>query len=374
MAQIPCEASLRPDWLGVSFKSETERHRQRVWDLVQKHVATVVDDMDWDAGAQSRFFETCFRHDIGARFETSSINAERNAGLSVLNLSGLYWSLSSVYAQMKLLSDIHSFKGRFHYTRLDAQVTTLNPSQSAEQICTDVTERRLWIRGYQGWKQEGLRDIDGNVINGASACFGAPISNRRATSYNKAAEQKWKTPARRDEVRLRDAWAEEHTSAIATAITGARSENEAIEAYVSNTSAAIAQHMQYLDITGTPTPKPKNWARGRKAPKWWSETLEQDIEPIKLNRRPQNDCWTKLDNGATQYGATVMECVADLMATGRAPHVSQALYDVAQILLSKVKHEDLVRAAQELPEDQRADFVNLLESCKNEAAEHLEFV
>ena len=374
MAQTPCESSLRPDWLGVSFQSETERHRQQVWDLVQSSVADVVDDMDWDVGAQSRFFEQCFRHEVGARFETSPIDAERNGGLSVLNLSGLYWSLSSVYTQMKLLNNIHSFKGRFHYTRLDAQVTTLNPSQSAEQICVDVEEKRLWIRGYQGWKQEGFRDINGQIINGASACFGAPASNRRATSYNKAAEQKWQTPARRDEIRLRNEWAEQHTSAIATAIAGARSENDAIDAYVSTTSAAIAQHMQYLDITGTPTPKPKNWARGRKAPKWWNETLEQDITPIKLNRKPQNDCWTKLENGATQYGATVMECVTDLMATQRADHVSQALFDVAQILLSKVKHEDLVQASLRLPEDQRRDFINLMESAKDSASEHLEFV
>lgn len=161
---------------------------------------------------------------------------------------------------------------------------------------------------------------------------------------------------------------------IATAVAGASSENEAISAYVSNTSAAIAQHMQYLDITGTPSPKPKNWARGRKAPKWWDETLDQDIEPIKLNRKPQNDCWTKLSNGATQYGATVMECVTDLMATGRSDHVSQALYDVSRMLLSKVKHEDLVEAAQRLPERDRDDFIRLLEETKNEAAQHLEFV
>lgn len=374
MAQTPCESSLRPDWIAISFQSATESHRQQVWELIQHHVGEVAGDLAWDTSGSSRFFETCFRHDIGARFESSSINAERNAGLSVINLSGMYWALSSVYAQMKFLNHVHNFKGRYHYTRLDAQVTTLNPSQSAEQICIDVTERRLWIRGYQGWKQEGFRDIDGNVINGASACFGAPISNRRATSYNKGLQQQWKTPARRDEVRLRNAWAEEHTTAICEAIAGAPSENEAIDAYVNTTSAAIAQHMQYLDITGTPIPKPKNWARGKVAPKWWNETLEQDIEPITLSRKPQNDCWQKLSNGTDQYGRTVFECICDLLASGRSPHPSQALYDVSRVLLSKVKEEDVIAAAEVLPEDQRRDFVNLMAECKNEAAEHLEFV
>ena len=126
---------------------------------------------------------------------------------------------------MRLISELNEFKGRYHWTRLDCQVTTLNPSQSAEQICTDIQERRLWIKGYRGWEQKGIRDIDGNVINGASACFGAPTSDKRATSYNKGAEQNWPVPARRDEIRLRRAWAEEHMKILATAISGASSEN-----------------------------------------------------------------------------------------------------------------------------------------------------
>ena len=245
--------------------------------MVQHHIGRVSGDLDWEVSSASRHFERCFRHEIGARFEVSGANAETNALTSVLNLSGLYWALSSVYEQMRFISHLHSFKGRYHYTRLDAQVTTLNPTQSAEQICIDVEERRLWPKGYQGWEQKGIRDLDGNVLNGASACFGASVSNRRATSYNKAAEQGWDIPARRDEVRLRGDWAEQHTNAIATAIAGAASENEAISAYQETTSAAIAQHMQYLDITGTPIPKPQNWARGKKAPKWWSEWNQAQV-------------------------------------------------------------------------------------------------
>ena len=342
--------------------------------MVQFHVAQVTDSHDWDKNAQSRFFEKCFRHEIGARFESSPICSKLNSGVSLFNLSGLYWALSSVQAQMRLLSHIYSFEGRYHFTRLDAQVTTLNPSQSAEQICTDITERRLWIRGYQGWEQEGLRDLDGNVINGASACFGAANSNRRATSYNKAAEQGWDIPARRDETRLRGEWAEKHTVQICEAIAGADSENEAINAYVNSTSTAIAQHMQYLDITGTPIPKPKNWARGKHAPKWWNETLEQDIEPVRLDRKQQNGCWEKLGSCADQYTKTVFECVVDLLQTGRSPQTGQALHDVAQMLLAKVKTEDLIEAAQGLPEEQRGEFVSFVKKCQDDAAVHLEFV
>lgn len=372
MAQAPCENSLRPDWLGVSFKSTTERHQQQVWDLIQHHIARVTDDQDWEVGSASRHFERCFRHEIGARFEISSLQAERNAGLAVLNLSGMYWALSSVYEQMRLLSHIHQFKGRFHYTRLDAQVTTLNPSQTAEQICTDVAERRLWIKGYQGWEQKGIRDLDGNVINGASACFGAATSNRRATSYNKSAEQLWDVPARRDEARLRGDWAEQHTTAIATAIAGASSEDAAITAYTEATSATIAQHMQYLDITGTPIPKPKDWARGKKAPKWWSETLDQEITPVKLNRKPERDCFARFAFMRMQWGPTWAECCADLVAKGRAPSVEQASFDLAQRMLSVLRPEHLQKASELLPEAEREAFITEMLAAGDRASIHTE--
>ena len=340
--------------------------------MVQHHIGRVAGDLDWEVSSASRHVERCFRHEIGARFEVSGANSETNALTSVLNLSGLYWALSSVYEQMRFISHLHSFKGRYHYTRLDAQVTTLNPTQSAEQICIDVEERRLWPKGYQGWEQKGIRDLDGNVLNGASACFGAAVSNRRATSYNKAAEQGWDIPARRDEVRLRGDWAEQHTNAIATAIAGAASENEAISEYQKATSAAIAQHMQYLDITGTPIPKPQNWARGKKAPKWWSETLEQDITPLKLTRKPEEDIETRFAHMKAQWARTFAEYLGYRVRSGKSENFLQSSIDTSLQLLQHAKAEDVLRVAEGLPESHRAAFIEAYNGCIDLAASHSE--
>lgn len=374
MAQMPCESSLRPDWLATTFKSASSRHQESVWTLAQMTMDSIAPDVGWDESSGSRHFDRVLQHPAGMRFEYSSIKSERNAGLALITCTGKFFSLSSVYEQMRFFERIHSFKGRFHYTRLDAQVTTLNPSQSAEQIVTDVNENRLWIKGYRGFESHGLRDINGEPTGGLSACFGAPSSDRRATSYNKAAEQGWTTPARRDETRLRGQWAEEHTALIATSVAGATSENEAIDAYQQATATALVQHMQYLSLEGKALPRPKDWARTAKVPKWWSETLEQEITPVKLNRKEQNDCWRRLSHCTDQYGRTFFECVTDLLASGRSKHPSQALYDVAQQMLSKAKPEDIRAAAEALGPEQAKDFVNLLEEAKNSAAEHLEFV
>ena len=369
---MPCESSLRPDWLTVTFRSGSEKHQAKVWQLVQTQIARVTDSTEWETSQASKHFDRCFRHEIGARFETEDIDTSSPHLTSVFSLSGSYWALSSVYEQMRLITELDSFIGRYHWTRLDCQVTTLNPSQSAEQICTDIQERRLWIKGYKGWEQKGIRNIDGEVINGASACFGSPASDKRATSYNKGAEQEWPIPARRDETRLRGQWAEEHMSILATAIAGAPSENAAIEAYQAACSQAISQHMQYLDITGTPIPRPKNWARGLKKPKWWSETLEQEHEPVKLTRKAKSDVFERIAHMRMQWAPTWAEACAQMRVEGRSDSVTQASFDLAQQMLSGLRPEHVQRVIDTVEPDQRNALLCELMDAADRAAVHAE--
>ena len=340
--------------------------------MVQGHISRVSDRAEWETSQASKHFDLCFRHEIGARFETQEIGDSRSTVNSVFSLSESYSALSSIYEKMRLISELNEFEGRYHWTRLDCQVTTLNPSQSAEQICTDIQERRLWIKGYKGWEQRGIKDIDGNVINGASACFGAATSDKRATSYNKGAEQDWPTPARRDEVRLRSGWAEEHMKILATAISGASSENQAIERYQQACSQAISQHMQYLDITGTPIPRPKNWARGLHKPQWWTETLEQQHEPVKLTRKPKSDVFERLAHMRMQWGPTWAEGCAELVSSGRVDSVEQASFDLAQSMLSALRPEHVQRVIDKLPEEEREAMLLELMKAADAAAVHAE--
>ena len=372
MAQIVCESSLRPDWLTVTFKSASEKHQTQVCEFVQDLINRVSDEAGWVTGQSSVHFDRCLKHPIGARFETQEADGNFAHLLSVFSLSGSYWALSSVYEQMRLIEEIHLFKGRYHYTRLDAQVTTLNPTQSAEQICTDVQEKRLWVKGYRCFEPKGLRDADGKPVNGLSACFGAPASDKKATSYNKGAEQGWDTPARRDEIRLRNQWAEEHMNILATAISGASSENEAIEAYQRACAQAISQHMQYLDITGQPSPRPKDWARSAHRPKWWTETLEQQHEPVRLTRKQKSDVFNRIAHMRMQWAPTWAEACAQLVVEGRSDTVEQASFDLAQTMLSGLRPEHVQRVIDKLdPQMQELLLADLMRAA-DAAAVHAE--
>ena len=374
MAQTPCESSLRPDWLGVSFKSASPRHQQQLLDFLQSIPESIAPDLHWKQGSGSKHFERVFTHDLGLRIEFTPISPSPTSGSTLINCSGLYFSVSSVYEQMKLFEQLHQYKGRYHYTRLDAQVTTLNPEQSAEQIVDDVVAGQLWIKGYKGFKPDGVRDINGEPTGGLSACFGSPQSDRKATSYNKGAQQTWDTPARRDEVRLRGEWAERHTADIATAIAGASSENEAIDAYVSGTRTAIVQHMQYLDITGQPKPRPKNWARNAKTPKWWTDTIEQQITPVTLNRKPESGIEVRFGHMKTQWARIFAEYVTHRCATGMSDSFHQSIIDTGLQLFQYAKEDDVDQMLLDLPEADRAFFKAAWEGSVAVAATHSEHV
>jgi hypothetical protein len=161
-------------------------------------------------------------------------------------------------------------------------------------------------------------------------------------------------------------------TAIATAITGARSENEAVEALQSQTAACIAQHMQYLDLTGQPKPRPKNWARNAKPPKWWSETLETEIEPVRLKRRLKNDVFERIAHMRMQWSPTWAEACAEMVVSGRSDSVQQASFDLAQQMLSGLRPEHVQRVLEGLdPEHQDLVLQELMDAA-DAAAVHAE--
>ncbi len=151
---------------------------------------------------------------------------------------------------------------------------------------------------------------------------------------------------------------------IATAIAGASSENAAIEAFQQETASCIAQHMQYLDITGTPKPRPKNWARKANAPKWWSDTLETEIEPLRLSRKPDSEIEQRFGNMKAQWARTYAEYLSHRVASGKSDSFLQASLDASLQLFQHAKREDIERMVSELPEEYRKDFLGLGGLCE----------
>ena len=159
---------------------------------------------------------------------------------------------------------------------------------------------------------------------------------------------------------------------LATAISGAASEDAAIEAYQSACAQAIAQHMQYLDLSGQPIPRPKDWARTSKRPKWWNETLEQQHEPVKLTRKPKSDVFERIAHMRMQWAPTWAEACAQMVVEGRSDSVAQASFDLAQTMLSGLRPEHVQRVIDSVPEAEREGLLTSLMEAADAAAVHAE--
>ena len=352
----------------------SEKHRGHVWALAQEVSNAVGDGQPWVELGSSRYFDRVLQHPCGIRFESSDLETTKNPGLSLLTLTGTYFWQAGTREQLKALEDIYMFPGRFHFTRMDTELTSLAPEQSAEQIVSDVQERKLWCKGYKTWKPDGVKDIHGNATAGLSAYFGSAKSDRRAISYNKGAESGWSTPARRDEVHLRADWAEKHTVQLIEAIAGQATENGANQAYQDGCAAVLDQHMQYLDLNGLPTELPKDWARGRRKPKWWSDALDVEYTPVQLTRKAPQEAPVRFEHCKKQWSRVIAEYMVYRVNEGLSESIIQSMFDTSAQFLQHLKQEDVERMAEGLPDDEAIALIERAMASAGGAAHHSEHV
>ena len=352
----------------------SDRHRDKVWALAQDVAHQVGESQGWVEQGSSRYFERVLQHPCGIRFESSPLDATKNPGLSLLTLTGTYFWQAGTREQLSALENIYMFPGRFHFTRMDTQLTSLAPEQTAEMIVSDVQERKLWCKGYRTFEPHGVKNIHGQATEGLSAYFGSPKSDRRAISYNKGAESGWKTPARRDEVHLRAAWAEKHTVQLIEAIAGQTTENGANQAYQEGCAAIIDQHMQYIDLNGLPMDLPKNWARGRRKPKWWKDSMDVEYTPVRLTRKAPQEAPVRFEHCKKQWSRVIAEYMVYRVNEGLSDTIIQSMFDTSAQFLQHLKQEDVERMAEGLPEEEAVALIERAMAVAEGAAYHSEHV
>ena len=121
-------------------------------------------------------------------------------------------------------------------------------------------------------------------------------------------------------------------------------------------------------------PRPKDWARGRKKPKWWSETLEQDFEPVQLNRKPPSEIEVRWGHMKTQYARTFAEYLTYRVREGLSDSFAQATLDAALQLFQHAKEEDVHEMIASLPEELQGPFRDAWRGSVAVAATHSEMV
>lgn len=203
-----------------------------------------------------------------------------------------------------LFEDAVELPGWRKCTRLDAQRTIVDPVANSEQIWSLVRQRKLWVSGYNSHSQLSPTDSKGDAVNGASTVWGKPTAAARATTYNKALEQKIKDQnAVRHEVRCRGTAAEGYFQGLMQTLqTDAQAERHVVQ-------AILKRHMNYLDTSRYSDIKdkakwPKNWAKQVSAADFMGEVLEGDFTEVKPATRFGKALRQRKGHADFQYGST----------------------------------------------------------------------
>lgn len=238
----------------------------------------------------------------------------------VLELKGKACGRLSPFDRIQTISTLGRRPDFRRCTRIDGQRTWMDPPRSAEEICDDYDERKIWPYGYSSCRTWNPKNYQGEPVGGATFYIGSTKSQRMVRIYNKAAEQGWETPAVRVEVQARKDLAEGlFTEMMDRLMLTDPSPEEVQQMEETFTNEWLAADCDIRDISRWQgMPLPKKWAQTATAPAWWEEMLGDVGEKLKVQVKRGEELGHARENAGRQYGrALVLEIEAEARRTGR---------------------------------------------------------
>lgn len=310
--------SCRVDWLSATFQLHRDEDLDAIADYLADLGGKVLPGGRFSEPARGRFYETKHRHESGIQFQytlpssSASVRTGQestpvlNSGLCSIELPGSIFGALCVEERRDLLVTIRRWPGMKRVTRMDLQLTQLNPEQDAEAICIDVRDRRLWPVGFGVQMAYAYGNLHGDFHGACTQYFGGKTSRVRYRGYDKAAEAGWPVPAVRHEVQLREEPADQHFRRLAE-----RCENDQpagpllMSAEAVTVRDALGTLVDFRDISRWKgRPLPKKWAQTAKKPGWWRDLIGDAPDPLEIEYRRPEGLEGACAAGVDQYGRT----------------------------------------------------------------------
>lgn len=243
--------------------------------------------------------------------EDGSVNAARNAGMIAITYSGQFFEALDASNRAQMILDTARQPGFFHCTRLDAQLTLVQPEMTAQRVIDEVAAGRLWVLGFQTQRTYGNKDREGDWVNGCCQYFGGKESAKQVRVYDKAAEQGWATPAVRHELQLRGDCARDRFIQLRGCLQRQQERPPLLQtAEQEFVKMALKQDLAYRDTSRWEgRRKPKNWAQVAVEPGWWTKAVGEASDSFAYSRRPKSTLDQALEAFLDQYGAKIAEGV-----------------------------------------------------------------
>ena len=317
------------------------------------------------------------RHAAEVREHCSGISVElthpesprRNAGLGVLNIPGQVFAALDAKERYNLYEDVYSWRGFYRCTRLDTQLTVLNPPISMEEFCDEVQIGNIWAKNYSSGMPYGERGRDGNWRKPPTQYFGSPESPTRARIYRHGAKLDWKIPDIRFEVQQRKRNANDTFRAL---VKTTREEAHVEPLFLVNESILVKNvAMEKLDLRDTSqcdrAEMGSKWLRKAPRVSWYWDLVSAPEAPVERSAVPAKTLEQSVKAMKEQYGGKGIAKLLQVMATERCGlEPAAAMFALGMAQFCKEEHRAL--AKQGLDADDAAYLDQLYAQLTKEAA------
>jgi hypothetical protein len=348
--------SCRLDTLSVTFRAQTLDRYDEILNLGFQLNSYVDESRPLRFAGKGRHFSHVFMGGGLVALEGTppllpdgSPNEARNAGVVSLTLNGQFFTACDAGERAGLLLQISSQPGFYHCTRLDGQITLVEPEVSAEQVVRDVEAGRLWAARFQSQRCFGDRNRDGLFLNGCTQYWGGKGSDLTARTYDKAAQAGWNQPAVRHELQLRGTRANDRFIQLKGALKRQQQSPPLLLTAESDfVKAMLSQDLDYRDTSKwAGRRKPKNWAQSAPTPGWWREATDGATDSFEYSKRPKSDLDQTYEAWLDQYGRKwVLKLLKDSINTGEG--LQDRAMDALLKALGRTREGDAALVHQEL--------------------------
>lgn len=374
--QQRAESSCRLDWLSLSLfgaSASAQREQLAYCFFLAQHTA---QGGEWEQGAGRRFFANSLYHPSGIQVRWTEPDGEgMNRGLVSLDMRGDAFSALNAEQRKAIYLDFAEMDGFKQCSRIDSQVTVVNPHATAEFILEQVRKREVWIKGFSSYGEPSQKDQWGNPMTGATITWGSTKGATRCRTYNKQKEANWDQAAVRHEVQLRKQPARDRFNALVQMLR-LESEDQETTAEAHFVQSVLDQHMAYRDTTRLAKRSdaegwPANWARDSKRPDWWKEVVNVVPTEMKTQWRLTKALEDAVAARDKQYGRITGKWICSRVWVDGA-----ALADVRNeeltAALSRLRNEDIDEVLSMVPEEDKDAAAKWMIDMRRRAAKQAE--
>ena len=367
--------SCRCDSLTVSYKLHTLQLAEDLIDLGWQVGHHVLPNGEMNGPLPCRLFKEAWQHDSGVRIELSAPGSGgRNEGVGTVTIPGAVFAALDVVERRELFIELYSREGFFRCTRIDCQLTILDPPVSIYTFTDQHLDGLFWPKGYSTARPDIQRDPYGDYKRAPTVYYGATTSPTIARIYDHGVKLAWEEPSLRFEVQQRKHNARDTFLSLVRSLQPEDSASPLLLEAEANLCKAVLR--EKLDLRDTQGIDRKalggNWLRSTRPVGWYRELVDAPGAPVERRARPVPTLNQSMRAMNEQYGGKVAAWIHQTMAVEECT-LKQAAEALAMRCTGVMSDEHRALAKQGLTEAQQRRVDRSFAKYRNEATRLAEF-